>query len=849
MGLLTHLDLCFCRVQLRAFLADHTSTQDSPALHIVVASVSELLGWTSALATDDHVRVYPYWGEKADRDQVLYLLHTEYYRRQRSRAYVLVTSFDVFAADVASLGVVQWQTTVIDVPESVWDQEQLNAVWMPLLSLRTRHRVLVAHAAFQIDTRRTLQFLLPGLFSSRRKLLVRSHCEERASASVSTDSIYVWDGCLVMTEQAWNCAAFDVDMIHRMCRVIESFVLVTERHALQAFLAASTQYSIAKSDQELTTLSRLEKSGLVRRGVSSFLKNERELKLRELFVSAKVKAGPSSSAKVRRGNSPVCVGRVCVWLTTMSWLADLQVKARRASQDLTAPVVAHKVSAPTFLGGHESVRSTVRPYSHQCQPFLVLQKKDADAALSLQKREADAASASRKRLGRCGKCTGCLAGDCMTCGHCQDMKKYGGPGLRKQSCKNRKCINPRRWGMAVRKRKRAKTARKVEPGHDKSEGDDDASEKYESESDDHDDGATSYYSQDSDHDSTFETSVSHDAGYSHSDSDTHESARTPERDTSEHLPDGDGDNTKETRKRVSRCGKCAGCMASDCMECIHCLDKKKYGGPGLRKQSCKHRKCMAPKLVRLNQAKEDEGPLDDKSYSHSSSLPARQEFLDGGNAETLNGAVLYRMNVHIRKRAERILSVVQECEVFIDRHLEFSCDRCVARFSSRTLLALHERVEHATGDVRLESLETEASRLLAHPVPQLGFIRAQLREKQIPSHASPRAYAKLEVRLVFVDCWWRCVCVWVASGCLLSPGCLASVLNELLLLRAVVGRVNRGRQDGSTLCFSRVWCWAASGLAGASCTRASDSTRRKDLRAATSTVTLETTRLLLSDTR
>ena len=49
---------------------------------------------------------------------------------------------------------------------------------------------------------------------------------------------------------------------------------------------------------------------------------------------------------------------------------------------------------------------------------------------------------SRKRVTRCGKCTGCLAADCMKCGHCRDMKKYGGPGLRKQSCKNRKCLNP-----------------------------------------------------------------------------------------------------------------------------------------------------------------------------------------------------------------------------------------------------------------------------------------------------------------------------------------------------------------------------------------------------------------------
>ncbi|TYZ66958.1 hypothetical protein PybrP1_012436 [[Pythium] brassicae (nom. inval.)] len=642
------------RRKLRSFLVDDTCTQDAPTLHIVIASVSELLAWSSELAAGDHVQVYPYWGETEDRGQVLRLLHAEYYRRQRARAYVLLTSFDVFVADAPLLGVVQWQATVIDVPESASDQEQLNPVWMQLLGLRTRHRLLVAHAAFKIDTRRTLQFLLPGLFSSRRKLL------------------------------AWNCAAFDTDMIHRMGGVVESFALLSEPHALRAFLAVSTQYSLAKSDQELTTLSLLEKSGLVRRGASSYMKKDSELKIRELFASAKGKTGTLASAKV---------------------------KARRMSQDLTAPVVSHK-------------------------------KKDADAALSLQKKEADAASASRKRLGRCGKCTGCLAGDCMTCGHCQDMKKYGGPGLRKQSCKNRKCINPRRWGMAVRKRKRSK-ARKAEPGHD--DGDEDASEKDESDFDDHDDGATSYYSQDSDHDSTFETSASHDAGYS--DSDTHESARTPDRDAGEQLPDGDVD-LKESRTRVMRCGKCSGCTASDCMECGHCLDKKKYGGPGLRKQSCKRRKCVARKVVLLNQSKDDEA-LDEKSCSSvtgSSSAAVGPDYVDSGGLEASNGAVLYRMNVQVGKRGARLLSVVQECEVFLDRHLAFACERCGARFSSRPLLALHERVEHAAVDAaaRPESLEADASRLLAHPIPQLGFLRAQLRDKKIPSSSCPRAYAKLE---------------------------------------------------------------------------------------------------------
>ena len=40
---------------------------------------------------------------------------------------------------------------------------------------------------------------------------------------------------------------------------------------------------------------------------------------------------------------------------------------------------------------------------------------------------------TKKRL-RCGKCSNCLVPDCGTCVYCKDMKKYGGPGIKKQSC-------------------------------------------------------------------------------------------------------------------------------------------------------------------------------------------------------------------------------------------------------------------------------------------------------------------------------------------------------------------------------------------------------------------------------
>ena len=45
------------------------------------------------------------------------------------------------------------------------------------------------------------------------------------------------------------------------------------------------------------------------------------------------------------------------------------------------------------------------------------------------------------RKGRCMNCSSCLTPDCRKCKYCTDMKKYGGPGVKKQSCELRpKCV-------------------------------------------------------------------------------------------------------------------------------------------------------------------------------------------------------------------------------------------------------------------------------------------------------------------------------------------------------------------------------------------------------------------------
>ena len=43
---------------------------------------------------------------------------------------------------------------------------------------------------------------------------------------------------------------------------------------------------------------------------------------------------------------------------------------------------------------------------------------------------------------------------------------------------------------------------------------------------------------------------------------------------------------------VHRCGKCTLCLRGECGECANCLDKRKFGGRGLKKQGCSARSCI-----------------------------------------------------------------------------------------------------------------------------------------------------------------------------------------------------------------------------------------------------------------
>uniref|UniRef100_A0A914EI47 CXXC-type domain-containing protein n=1 Tax=Acrobeloides nanus TaxID=290746 RepID=A0A914EI47_9BILA len=49
-------------------------------------------------------------------------------------------------------------------------------------------------------------------------------------------------------------------------------------------------------------------------------------------------------------------------------------------------------------------------------------------------------TSSMNRSQRCGVCRGCQCKPCGTCTYCQDSPQFGGPGVKKQSCIERRCL-------------------------------------------------------------------------------------------------------------------------------------------------------------------------------------------------------------------------------------------------------------------------------------------------------------------------------------------------------------------------------------------------------------------------
>lgn len=76
--------------------------------------------------------------------------------------------------------------------------------------------------------------------------------------------------------------------------------------------------------------------------------------------------------------------------------------------------------------------------------------------------------------------------------------------------------------------------------------------------------------------------------------------------------------------RVLRCGACEGCRRADCGRCPNCKDKPKFGGAGVKKQACQHRRCLQPTRTGGGQwaiRQQQEGGDSDGDVSQDSTVP------------------------------------------------------------------------------------------------------------------------------------------------------------------------------------------------------------------------------------
>lgn len=110
-----------------------------------------------------------------------------------------------------------------------------------------------------------------------------------------------------------------------------------------------------------------------------------------------------------------------------------------------------------------------------------------------------------------------------------------------------------------------------------------------------------------------------------------------------HLPSpGSGSSKRAVVKvdRVLRCGACEGCRRADCGRCPNCRDKPKFGGAGVKKQACQHRRCLQPTRTgggqwAVRQQQQGEGDSDgdasqDSTVPYGGSSP-QQSAVKGGN--------------------------------------------------------------------------------------------------------------------------------------------------------------------------------------------------------------------------
>ena len=244
-------------------------------------------------------------------------------------------------------------------------------------------------------------------------------------------------------------------------------------------------------------------------------------------------------------------------------------------------------------------------------------------------------TSKRKRPFSCGSCSACGREDCGRCINCMDKPKFGGQGVRKQSCMLKRCMQPKgdddcrphaETSMAYLLAPSGVSAWRKEACDTGVLGDEQDDPMFWAAVA----GCMALISRRS----ATQTEPAAAPGPK-GDEQRPGSSAVPfptARQTSfsypalVHPPLGDllacardaADSVASKRLRSARCGLCRACNSGDCGECKNCLDKPKFGGPGNRKQACTMRTCTMLRVVdECDPADEDEAGSFSAPYDES----------------------------------------------------------------------------------------------------------------------------------------------------------------------------------------------------------------------------------------
>lgn len=141
---------------------------------LVISNANDLMSWNSLLqAQAKDVCYHSYFGSIENQKLIRKTLTDQYFRANDAKAHFVLTTYDIVLESINQFHFDRWHIIVMDEAMRLTDDDHFHDKWCELLTLPCRQKILIADEKNAPDVRLMLQFVIPSLFCSREKLMVR----------------------------------------------------------------------------------------------------------------------------------------------------------------------------------------------------------------------------------------------------------------------------------------------------------------------------------------------------------------------------------------------------------------------------------------------------------------------------------------------------------------------------------------------------------------------------------------------------------------------------------------------------------------------------------------------------